>query len=446
MTAAQSTSTREAPRPVRYAGRMITQGQSSQTDRKPISLHPGQRAAHYSPARFRIIVAGRRFGKTHLVCVEMILAAASKPGQIVWYVAPTYSMAKQIAWAKLKELIPASWLRGSPNETGLRVTLKNGSQIILRGADRPDSARGVGIHFLVLDEYQDMKPEIWTAIRPTLTDTRGKAILIGTPKGYNHLWEVYRRGIPNASGDRDWDYQSWQFKTADSPFIDPDEIDAARRDLDAVTFRQEYEASFESMAGRIYPDFDQTLNVKPCLYDPNLPILIGQDFNINPMTSVILQVHGEEVWVTGEMSLPSASTEDVCRELINELGWDVRERATIFPDPAGNSRQHARGESDIQIFREWGFQRILFRAKHPPVRDRIMAVNRLVCDASGRRRLFVDPSCKHVIESLSKMVYKEGTAEPDKGQNIDHPADALGYVCEYEYPIRRKFEPLGYSH
>lgn len=435
---------------VQYAGRWYPAAPSPKRRQRGaegalLELHPGQAKPFLSKARYRVLVCGRRWGKTHWSCVELLSAARKANNLTCWYVAPTYAMAKQIAWAKLKEITPLSWIK-KINENELKITLINGSIIVLKGADRHDSLRGVRLDFLVLDEFQDIKPEAWSeTLRATLSDSRGRAIFIGTPKSYNHLYEMYRRGQPGANGKKNPQWESWQFKTSDSPFIAKSEVEAARADLDARTFRQEYEASFESMGGRVYYDFDRALNVRQSPFDPSLPTLIGQDFNIDPMSSAVIQLHGEEVWVTGEMSLRSSSTEDVCRELLREFGHDFTNRATIYPDPAANAKQHARGDSDVAIFREWGFNRILFHRKHPSVRDRIAAVNRLICDAAGRRRLFVDPSCRELIKGFEQLIYKEGTNEPDKSLNVEHMTDAVGYPIEYEFPVRRREQAVGYS-
>lgn len=420
----------------------------SEDDEILLTLHRAQWEPYSSKARFRVVVAGRRWGKTHWTCIELLEAAAKKPRQKVWYVAPTYSMANQIAWEKLKEIVPLKWIaRKGPqgalaiNESRMRITLVNGSTITLKGADRPDALRGVGVHFLVLDEYQDFKKGTWEQVlRATLSDTRGRAIFIGTPKSFNHLYEMYERGK-----GKNPQWAAWQFKTGDSPFIPAAELESAKDDLDPRTYRQEYEASFESMAGRIYYDFDRRQNVRRCAYDPNLPVMIGQDFNVDPMSSVIMQRHGDELHAFGELSLRSSSTEEVCKELLSEYGWRLKEIATIYPDPAGAARSSARGESDIQIFREWGFNRILYRKKHPLRRDRYAAVNRMICDAKGERRLIVDPSCKELIKGFEQMIYKEDTSEPDKKSGVDHMPDAIGYPIEYEWPVKRTFEMVGFS-
>lgn len=443
------------PHGVYFQGRWYTHAPSPLTSRSKnfdkrvlLKVHSGQLGPMRSTARFRVIAAGRRWGKTHFSVIEMLCAATRLPKQKVWYIAPTYSMAKQIAWEKLKEMVPDDWIaignqnRKSVNEVELKIRLKNGSTIELKGADRPDTLRGMGVHLIVLDEFQDMKETLWAAIRPTLSDTQGKCIIIGTPKGFNHFYQCFQKGQTSRNGQ----WKSWQYATKDSPFIPLSEIEYARQDMDARTFRQEYESSFESMAGRVYFAFDRRENVRRSPYDPSLPSLVGQDFNIDPMCSVVLQRHGDEIWATGEQVLHSSSTEDVCRGLFDEYGWDFRHSAVIYPDPSGNHRQHARGESDIQIFREWGFKRVLFRPKQPPVRDRIMSVNRLLEDASGRRRLFIDPSCRTLISGLEQLIYVPNTAEPDKTGGHDHITDAIGYPIEFEFPIKATFTSAGYSH
>lgn len=191
-----------------------------------------------------LYLCGRSFTPTHntaLSRVTLIRKAAMSPRQRVWYVAPTYRMAKQIMWNDLLETIPKAWIK-KINETSLTITLINKSVIELKGADKPDSLRGVGINFLVLDEFQDMTEETWTkALRPTLADTGGHALFIGTPKAYNYLYELYKNGQDEKKVKaKSW--QSWQFPTITSPFIPVAEIEAARQDMDEKSFKQEFEA------------------------------------------------------------------------------------------------------------------------------------------------------------------------------------------------------------
>lgn len=407
-----------------------------------IKLHKKQMEVYRSKARFRVVVAGRRWGKTSLSRILMI-TRAKKPRQRIWYVAPTYRMAKQIMWSDLLEAIPKKWIK-KINETSMSVTLINGSKIELRGADKPDSLRGVRIDFLVLDEFQDMVPEVWTqALRPTLADSKGDAIFIGTPKAYNYLYEVYRRGQNPAFVERNL-WQSWQFPTVTSPFIPASEIESARKDMDEKSFKQEFEASFETMSGRVYYAFDRKVHVRPCEFNPKLPIWIGMDFNVDPMSMVVLQQQPDgTVWAVDEVVLFGSNTEESC-DALEKKYWRNQKQITMYPDPAGNQRQHARGETDLDILREKGFKKIKHRKRHPKVADRVNSVNRMLRAADGSIRLYIDPKCVHLIKSLEQTIYKKGSRDMDKDMGVEHSTDALGYPIELEFPIR-KFEYKGYS-
>ena len=389
-----------------------------------------------------MVVAGRRWGKTQLART-CIIRFAQIQKRLIWYVAPSYRMAKQIMWPELMEAIPPAWIR-KVNETTLTVVLKNKTRIELKGADNPDSLRGVGVHYLVMDEVQDIDPEAWTKVlRPTLASTGGHALFIGTPKAYNFLYDLYmlgQRGETYQDDKGKWrknDWISWQFPTITSPFIPKEEIEAAMRDMDDKSFKQEFMASFETMGGRVYHAFSRKTHVKPCPFNPNLPIWIGQDFNINPMSSVILQPQPNgEVWAIGEINLTSSNTAEVVEELDRRF-YRYQSQVTIFPDPAGGYRQHARGESDLDIFRDAGYRRIKHRKKHPPVADRVNSVNRMFKSADGTIRLYVDPCCEKLIESLEQTIYKEDGRDINKDLNIEHMGDALGYPIEFNFPTRR---------
>lgn len=304
-----------------------------------------------------------------------------------------------------------------------------------------NTLRGVGIDFIVLDEVQDIKPDAWTlALRPTLASTRGRGIFCGTPKQYSLLWELFQRG--NDPKYPNW--KSWQFPTITSPFIPLKEIEDAKADMDERSFRQEFLASFENMSGRVYHAFSHDTHVGKCPFNPKLPIWVGQDFNIDPMSSVIIQrqLNGE-LWVVDELYLPSSNTLEVCDELERRY-WRYKNQITIYPDPAGGNRQTGRGESDLDIFRERGFKRLRYRKKHPMIADRVNAVNKMLRAADGTIRLRINESCKHLISSLDQTLYKKGTSEIDKAPGVEHISDALGYPVELEYP-RRKFSPNGMS-
>ena len=195
--------------------------------------------------------------------------------------------------------------------------------------------------------------------------------------------------------------------------------------------------SFETMSGRVYYPFNRATHIQPVEFNPKLPIWVGMDFNIDPMSTVIYQPQlNGELWAVDEIVLFGSNTEEVCEELEKRF-WRHQSQIVMYPDPAGGQRQHARGESDMDILREKGFKRIKYRKKHPMVADRVNAVNRMLKDANGNVRLKINPRCKHFINALEQTIYKKGTREVDKTNGTEHSADAGGYCIELEYPVRK---------
>jgi len=404
-------------------------------------LHPGQHEVFAYKSRFKVVVAGRRWGKTQLSKAALVNAGSVK-NRLIWYVAPTYRMAKQIMWRELQDAIPSRWIRRK-NETTMTIELINNSIIELKGADKPDTLRGVGLHYVVMDEFQDMKPETWTKVlRPTLATTGGHALFIGTPKAFNHLYDAWILGQDGVKKSGQW--KSWQYPTIMSPFVPESEIESAKRDMDEKSFKQEFLASFETMSGRVYYPFDRKVHTGDYKFNPKLPIYIGQDFNIDPMSSVIFQIQDSgEVWVVDEIILFGSNTEETCEE-IEKRYWRHMKQITIYPDPAGKARQHARGETDLDIFREKGLNRLKFHRKHPAIADRVNSVNRMLRSADGQVRLRVDNKCRQTIESFEQTIYKEGSREINKAMSVEHATDAAGYFLEFEFPVR-KLEVAGIS-
>jgi len=209
-----------------------------------------QKEVHADKTRFKVVVAGRRCGKSRQAAIELILEGLQCPeGSGVMYVAPTQGQARVIIWQVLMEL--GREVIASSHVNNSEITLINGVIIYVRGADRPDTLRGVSLWFVVLDEFADMKPSAWEqVIRASLSDKRGKALFIGTPKGRNHFFDLYKLG---SSGD-DPEWKSWTFTTADNELIHPDEIKAAKATLSSFAFKQEYLASFDNVGSDIFKE------------------------------------------------------------------------------------------------------------------------------------------------------------------------------------------------
>lgn len=386
-----------------------------------------------APQRFKVVVAGRRFGKTHL-SIRELCKHAKEPDRTVWYVAPTYRQAKMITWKKLrKKLVELRWAK-KINETELTVELKNGSTISLKGADNYDSLRGIGLDYLVLDEFADIDPEAWyETLRPTLADRQGGALFIGTPKGMNWAHDLYTmfEEFPE-------EWASFQFTTIEGGNVKPEEIEAARRSLDLRTFRQEFMATFETFSGRIFYSFDRSYNHKT--FEGPLPheLHIGMDFNIDPMSAVVAVKQGNILHIIDEIKIHGSNTDEMVEEIRSRYG---DRRIIVYPDPAGSARSSkSGGRSDHTILRNAGFT-VKSPNGHNPVRDGINAVNAKLRSSTGVTTLFIDPRCKYITECLEKQTYKEGTSIPDKDSGFDHMNDALRYMVDFLFPIRQPVAP-----
>jgi len=385
--------------------------------------------------RFRVLITGRRFGKTFL-CIQEIAKFARYPKKKVWYVAPTYRMAKDIVWNDLVErMTKHKWVK-KINHSDLKIILRNGSEISLRGADNENSLRGVGLDFLVMDEFADIKEHAYTEVlRPTLSDKgrMGAALFCGTPRGYgNWSYNLFTR----EKDDDQW--ASFQFTTLDGGQVSKQEIEQAKSDLDERTFAQEYQASFVNYAGQIYYNFDRKENVLEKYEPKNEEVHIAIDFNVDPMSAVVTELKGNRIYVYDEIVIYSSNTDEMVYEINNRF---KDKHIYVYPDPACKQRKtSAGGVTDLAILKNAGFN-LRVRNAHPLIRDRINAVNTKLKNANGVRTLFIANKCKTMLKSIERQIYKEGTVIPDKDNNYDHMNDALGYLVEYLYPVRRDFKP-----
>ena len=349
--------------------------------------------------------------------------------------APSYRQAKQIAWVKLKKILQdLRWVK-TINEAELTVVLKNGSRICLRGADNPDSLRGVGIDFLVLDECADIQESAFTEVlRPTLSDTKGNALFIGTPKGMNWFHDLYQRG----QDPTETEWASYQYTTLEGGWVEEEEITQARKDLDAKTFRQEYEATWETYSGIIYYGFSMAENVKNIQQPLDNNILhIGMDFNLDPMSAVVSYIANGVVYIIDEICIWSSNTDELCQEIHRRYPG---KKIFVYPDPASKARKtSAGGRTDLSILTNAGFLAKVM-PRHMAVRDRVNSVNAKLCSALGVRGIYIHPKCKNLLNSIAKQTYKEGTVLPDKTQGFDHMNDALGYLISFLYPIKTEYD------
>ena len=214
-----------------------------------VSLHDAQMEIFRSEKRFKVASCGRRFGKSYLAAWVLIIKALQSTSKDVFYIAPTFQQAKDILWGILKEV--GQDVIKAAHENTATLTLVNDRKIYLKGSDRPDTLRGVGLSYVVLDEYASMKPEVWEMIiRPTLADVKGGALFIGTPNGKNHFYKLW----VDAQDEKMDDWEAFQFNSTDNTFLDPLEIEAAKNTMSTQAFRQEFEATFESFSGGVFKE------------------------------------------------------------------------------------------------------------------------------------------------------------------------------------------------
>lgn len=394
-------------------------------------LAPYQLAAIFGAERYALIEATTKAGKTAGCLVWLFeQAAAGRAGRSYWWIAPVYSQA-EIAYRRMKRAIPRSFYRS--NDTERRLELVNGALIWFKSGEKPDNLYGEDVFAAVIDEASRVDEESWHAVRSTLTATRGPLRIIGNVKGRkNWFYKLARKAERGQSPDSRYAKITWKDAVA-SGILRREEIDQAMADLPESVFRELYEAEPSELSGRVYRDFGAA-NLSTDVRDLGGDLLVGMDFNVNPMSAVLCSRAGDELHAWGEIVLSNSNTQEMAHELRGRFG---ARSVRVYPDPSGNHRKTSAmaGETDFSILRSFGFA-VVASASAPPVVDRINEVNALACNASGRRRLFVNQTgCPHLVEALEDLTYKPGTSQPDKDTGLDHITDALGYLVHQEFPI-----------
>lgn len=428
----------------------------------PLKPHGTQLAYWHSMHRFNVVPAGRRSGKTERAKRKLVKCAIEGttfyPARF-FAAAPTRDQAKRIYWDDLKRLVPDA-LKLSVSESDLMIRLPL-SEIWVLGMDKPERIEGQPWDGGILDEYANMKPQTWGShVRPALSDRKGWCDLIGVPEGRNHYYESYLVAVSEMTekGETsEWGAFAW--KSAE--ILPPEEIEAAKRDLDPLTFQQEYEASFVNFEGRAYYSFTDENKAKlRDKYDPKQPLIICLDFNVAPGVAAIAQElpfpNGQiGTAVIGEVYIENNSnTPAVCRKILQD--WHKHEgRVEVYGDATGGARGTAQvsgsdwdlakkvlrdGDPQMSDIRGFG-PRVVFYVKpaNPKERARVNAVNSRCRTMDGTIKLMVDPThAPRTVRDLEGVrTLKGGSGEIDK--NIDpkltHISDALGYYVEYRFPL-----------
>jgi hypothetical protein len=426
----------------------------------------GERLRYYqSTARFQIAAGGRRSLKTELAkrkIVEKFLSDAFTNHHGYFdtryiYSGPTRDQMERIAWSDIQKLIPPKYIK-RVWESDLCIEHIYGPELWVMGLDRPSRVEGNPLDGIVIDEFADIPEGAWEAnIRPALSDRQGWAILIGVPDfakpNNTKFQELFELGLSGKNPE----YES--FTWASKEVLPDAEVESAARDLDAVIFKQEYEASFETAPGRAYSSFSRTAHITEINtdYDPSLPLLVSCDFNIEHHNWGIYQNDRLGDWVgVDEVYLRGDEVEFMVKELKEKLdrflkikdGRTYQDLNLVFyGDFSGNNRSAtATHTAWQQIKNGFGEKRngLLYTsaefayAKQPPVSDRINAVNAVLRNAAGETHTRINPRCKNLIRDFEKVTRKMLFSQI-KGDKLTHMSDNFGYaVCQHKTQTSRR--------
>lgn len=402
--------------------------------------------AVHNGIRFPVVPAGRRSGKTERFKRFLAKTAMMNSGERLFAGAPTRDQAKRIFWQDLKQLCFTSVLSRKPSESDLIIYLPNDSEVHVVGLDKPERMEGPLWTGGGIDEFGNTKPGTWAEnIRPAL-DTedprrpgyRAWCWLFGVPEGLNDYYEIAEQA---KAGDPDYGLFHWK----SSEILSPETIAAAKRSMSARQFRQEYEASFETAAGRIYEDYSPA-NYTDEVIKPHERLLWMHDQNFTPLSSAIGVRRGKDVskdlYLLDEIVLTSAVSRQSAIEFVAKYKDHQNKNVLIYGDPAGRAGEkhgHASDYTDIEdVLRSfgWTFERRV-RPAAPAIKDRQNAVRAKIQTADGNHSLFVNPqTAPWCHRGLSTVQTKEGSSfQEDQRNEYQHITTAIGYCVHYEWPV-----------
>jgi hypothetical protein len=386
------------------------------------------------PAKHKVLCTGRRWGKSVLSAV-FLLHQPFAPGERRAYISPYYRQSKLIMFPLMKELM-LSFGEVKINETELSFRFANGAELALKGADNPDSLRGIslghnGSNGVVIDEMAYCKQGFFEEIvMPMLMDHNSKAMLCSTPSGYNHFYNYYLAG--QSGGKPNW--KSWQFKTIEHGMIPKKAVLEAKKSMTKDQYLQELEGDFLTTGNKAVWNFDRNIHVKQHTdLPPNL--FWGQDFNVSMMASVLMGTYTDgTLHVVDEIALTNSNTEEMAREMKRKYPHVT----TTFPDPAGRALSTtSNNRSDHAILREFGFN-VRAKSKAPLQKDRLYSLNRLLMNSEGQIKMTVSPKCVNLIRDY-ELTQRDKHGNLDKSDlSLSHFLDASSYYSDLVHPAYRR--------
>ena len=399
---------------------------------------PSQRKFHDSRARFKGFSGPIGSGKSQALCHEAIRLTYQNPGRTGLIGAPTYPMLRDSTLTSLLEILERNNLPFDLNKAdNVLVMLDSGSRILLRSVDDFDRLRGTNLAWFGLDELTYTQEGAWLRLEGRLRDpkaTRRCGFAVWTPKGFD--W-VYRKFISHPVEG----YEAIQAQPYENRFLldqVPDFYDRLKASYDENFFRQEVLGDYlNAQGGLVYHAFDRTRNVAEMTMDPALRLYWAMDFNVDPMASVVVQIHKGDVRVLDEIVLRRSGTEETCIEFVKRFGSPPA-GVVVYGDASGSSMKTS-GSSDYDIIRKFfSTQDCAVELKvprsNPSVRERLATMNAKLCSAEGTVRLTVTPRCRELIDDFEQVSYKEDSnaIDKEKDRRRTHISDALGYLVWME--------------
>lgn len=372
-------------------------------------LHPAQKTIVLDPHRFRILVCGRKFGKTTLASEEISGKAISQSGLRILYLAPTLDDSRRLMWDRLKKKLGGAVLKTNDTRLEIKVRTIDGgtSDIFLGSWEKVQNYRGDEFDFIVPDEVQDYR-EFWVgwheALLPTLTPRKGTALFMGTPKGYNHFYDLFYTD--------DEDYKGYRFTSYDNIFVDHEEIDKMKRTMSEDRFAQEYLADFRKTQGLVYKEFDRATHVYGDDITPEGSRLAGVDFGfVHPAAVIHVTLDQNGVyWVTQEW-YKTGRTEAQIAEYVKSCNFQK-----VYPD--------SENPSAIETFNRLGINVVeVIKGK-----DSVMSGINKVRDLLKQNRLRVHKDCLNLISEFETYSYADGRDKENPMKENDDALDALRYV------------------
>lgn len=403
-----------------------------------LRYHEKQARLWRTKARFVEVAAGRGSGKTELArrrVVRFLNVRKPWPDPMYFYALPTFNQARRVAWRNILKLIPPDWIKGSPNESNMRIDTIFGSQLYVVGLDKPQRIEGDQWDGGVIDESCDQKPKVFDLnVLPALSHKNGWCWRIGVPKRSGSGAAEFRAAF---NRPQTIDHESYTWPSMD--ILTPEQLKWARENLDPKDFAEQYGAVWQDPSGLVFYAFDPMLNVDASAeYTPELPLMIGSDFNVDPMAWVVGHKLDEELIIHDEIFVRNTNTRECLDRLHRRFGSHAA-GFEFFGDASGRARKTSATESDyIQIRNDRRFAgaRVFYPKSNPAIADRFAACNARFLNADGVRRVKIHPRCTNLIRDLETRAYEEGTNVPDDYGDVGHITDALGYIIHRIWPMR----------